>query len=58
MASVRLLLMVALRSTTPGKGEAGERTQEQPDHSGQSSGLGVRGLCDTGGCLEDPEPWL
>lgn len=51
MASVRLLLIVALRSTTPGKGEAGERPREQPDHSGQSSGLCVRGSCDTGSCV-------
>lgn len=58
MASVRLLLMVALRSTTPGKGEAGERPGAQPGNSGQSSGLCVRGSCDTGSCLTPPGPWL
>lgn len=42
MASVRLLLMVALRSTAPGRGEAGQRTQEQPDHSGQEAPVKTR----------------
>jgi hypothetical protein len=36
MASVRLLLMVALRSTTPGKGKASERPQVHPHHPGQN----------------------
>lgn len=51
MASVRLLLMVALRSTAPGKGEASKRIQGQLDHSGQNRGLWAKGLCDTGDCL-------